>query len=139
LHVFKPRNEAPDGVSQLLSDASQEKSESDRVAVEAAKVEVRAAFNTSTSKPTAKRGSYNVFPPEVRATIGRFASQHGNTKAARQFSAELKVPVSESSVRNIKKDYLKVLQKTNQEIEQLMHGARGKPVKLGVLDEKVQS
>ena len=30
---FKPRNGAPDGVSQLLPDASQEKSESDRIAV----------------------------------------------------------------------------------------------------------
>ena len=88
---LKPGNVVLDGVSQLLPDASQEKSESDRISIEAANAEVKTALNTS--KPKHKRGPYNVFSPEVRAKIGRFASQHGNTKAARQFSSELKVPV----------------------------------------------
>jgi len=140
---LKPRNVVDSGVSQLLPDASAETSEPDRAMTEAANEEIRAGWNTTSSvvKSAVKRGPYNVFSPDVRAKIGRFASQHGNSKAARQFSTELKISVSESTVRNIKRDYLKVLQKTKdpEEIDQLMHGVRGKPAKLGELDGQVQS
>ena len=56
-----------------------------------------------------KTGRYHHDDPEVRAKIAKHACQHGNKSAALRFTQELGHSVSESSVRNIKKAYLRVL------------------------------
>ena len=49
--------------------------------------------------------SYNYYDPELRAKIGKFAATSGNKAAVGKFSKELDRPVSESTVRGMKKAY----------------------------------
>ena len=56
-----------------------------------------------------KRGRYHHYDAEVRAKIAKHACQHGNESAELRFTQELGHCVSESSVRNMKKAYLRVL------------------------------
>ena len=88
-----------------------------------------------------KRKSNFYYDPETRANIGRFAAENGNKRAVERFSRELQRPLSESTVRGFKKAYYSELKKVkdpDKELE-LPHGARGKPNKLGDLDQKVQA
>ena len=59
-----------------------------------------------------KGGKYNVYSPEVRANIGKYAVENGVMNAARHFSKELESPIRESTVRNFKKAYMKAREKT---------------------------
>ena len=80
-----------------------------------------------------KRGRYNHYDAETRAKIGKYASEHGNLSAATYFSSTLEYPVSESTVRNMKRAYLERL-KTVQDpaaITSLPHGRLGRPLLLG--------
>ena len=55
----------------------------------------------SSSATARKRGNYNHYPPEIRAKIGKYASENGNSKALKQFKAE--VPnLKESTERSLK-------------------------------------
>ena len=58
-----------------------------------------------------------------------------------RFSRELQRPLSESTVRGFKKAYYSELKKVKDpdKVQELPHGARGKPNKLGDLDQKVQA
>ena len=57
------------------------------------------------SAQSRKRGPYQRYNAETRAKIGRYAAENGNKAAVDKFSQELSRPVSESSVRGMKKAY----------------------------------
>lgn len=67
-----------------------------------------------------KRGTYNVYSPEMRATIGKYATENGIMNASRHFTKELESPVRESTVRNLKKS---VLESTQQNPDKACIGA----------------
>ena len=54
-----------------------------------------------------KRGTYLVYDDQLRAKIGRYAAENGNKATVEKFSAELAHAIPESTVRNMKKSYLK--------------------------------
>ena len=56
-----------------------------------------------------KGGRYHHYDAEVQAKIAKHVYQHGNKSAALRFTQELGHCVSESSVRNTKEAYLRVL------------------------------
>ena len=68
------------------------------------------------------RGTYTVYTEEQRASIGRYASMHGNEKARKKFLSDLP-NLTESSIRNFKKMYLKKLRE-----EKMRNPATPKPV-----------
>ena len=87
-----------------------------------------------------KLGRYHDYDPEVRAKIAKHACQHGNKSAALRFTQELGHSVSESSVRNMKKAYLRVLKSVpdSDEVVSLSHASLGRPLLLGEeLDTKI--
>ena len=74
-------------------------------AIEAANREV-GRIQDEVSQPPPKRGKYNRFDAETRATIGQYACSNGVVAAARHFSRKLERPVNETTIQNIKKAYL---------------------------------
>lgn len=88
-----------------------------------------------------KRGDYSHYDDETRADIGRYATLHGNTSAARHFTKKLKLekPMNESTVRSIKSAYKRQLAKTPEKsIEKLSKSpSRGRPKLLGKYDDDV--
>ena len=55
-----------------------------------------------------KRGEYNHYDSEQRAKMARYAVEHGVARAAKYFSGKLSKNVNESTVRSLKKQYLKL-------------------------------
>jgi hypothetical protein len=91
---------------------------------------------------TSKRGvkrkrENNSYDASTRAKIGRYATEHGNTKAAKHFSNVLGKSVGESAVRVMKKAYIQS-SKTGQTVTELKHARKGRPLLLGDLDSKVR-
>ena len=67
-------------------------------------------LNTSEQPGTSKKRKYTTtFAEEDRATIGKFAAQHGNARAVNHFKG--KFDLSESTVRYFKQRYLQELGK----------------------------
>ncbi|XP_076316524.1 uncharacterized protein LOC143228924 isoform X2 [Tachypleus tridentatus] len=54
-----------------------------------------------------KRDRYNQYTQQERDLIGKYAAEHGNTKAAVYYSQILNKVISESSARMFKKRYIK--------------------------------
>ena len=54
------------------------------------------------SSSNTKRGNYNQYSPEMRAKIGKYASENGNLRAIDHFKAQLP-NLTESTVRTFKK------------------------------------
>ena len=71
------------------------------------------------------------YSPSVRADIGRYASQHGVTAAAREFTRKLGVTVGISTVHSIKKAYIEKLKRCRDEgttgVSYLPLNKRGRP------------
>ncbi|XP_050408299.1 uncharacterized protein LOC126823474 isoform X2 [Patella vulgata] len=84
-----------------------------------------------------RRAKNNYYSPEIRAKIGRYAVEHGNSLTAEKFSRELNMDVGESTVRSIKKRYLMSVQEMDTEIEALKSAPRGRPLMLGDIDKKI--
>ena len=86
-------------------------------------------------KVTRRKGPYNVRSPESRYEIGKYAAEHGNTKAAKKFD------VPESTARHLKKLYREKLKQASCSVdsEVLPHGNRGRPLMLGNLDVQVHT
>ena len=83
----------------------------------------------------------NNYPPDVRYAIGKqYAAENSNIGAVRKFSKKYDHPVPESSVRNMKKQYLMSLKSDKEQtIKELPLKKRGKPLMLGqTLDRLVQ-
>ena len=80
------------------------------------------------------RGSYTTYTPEQKALIGRFAAEHGNSKAVQKFTQELGVCVKESTVRQFKKAYYLQLNegKNPDDIKMIPKKKRGRPSKTGL-------
>ena len=73
--------------------------------------------------------------------IGRHAAENGNTKAVRHFKTTMQLTVSESTVRRFKKLYFVALREHNgdpSKVTEIRHANRGRPLKLGELDDRVQ-
>ena len=101
--------------------------------------EVNKAVLGQLSKNRKRPSSHNYYDPELRAKIGKFAAESGNKAAVEKFSKELGRPVSESTVRGIKKAYYLALKHKNGDpVTRLEHGLRGRPLLLGDLDAHAQ-
>ena len=92
-----------------------------------------------------KRGGYKKYTATQRSEIGKYSYQHGAAAAAQHISKELGLKVSESTVKSIKKAYLKELRKRprtddgGESISALPVKKRGRKLLLGDdLDQKVQ-
>ena len=92
-----------------------------------------------------KRKAYTVFTAEQRATIGKYASEHGNA-AAVKFKANIEGgQLGESTVRLFKKRYFEELKKakhsgaTVPEVKSIASRKRGRPLTLGDVDTKAQA
>ena len=88
-------------------------------------------MSNSTSR---KRGlQYSNYPPEIRAKIGKYACAHGTQPAVRKFTKDLGKPLSESTVRSMKKRYLEELSKRKDptDVTSLEHKNRGQPLLVG--------
>ena len=131
---FKPANGLPDPKGSLSRMMSPE------VITEMNK-EVEEA-----SCSRGKHGPYKTYNPSERFQIGKYASQHGATAAARYFSSKLKQPVSRSTAKCIRKMYEVELRKRRrcddgslEEITDLPANKRGRKLLLREdLDLKVQ-
>ncbi|KAL3842137.1 hypothetical protein ACJMK2_020185 [Sinanodonta woodiana] len=94
------------------------------------------AFDTS-YRTVKRRRTNNHYSPEIRAEIGKYALEHGNTKAAKKYSKELNMSVGESTVRSFKKQYLDILKNSKGEITELIKARRGRPLVLSDLNQEV--
>lgn len=86
-----------------------------------------------------KRGQYSSYDEVLRSKIGRYAAMNGNSAAVKHFTSELGRPVSESTVRSIKKQYIQASKQATGDVITLPHGNRGRPLKLGDFDISVQT
>lgn len=99
---------------------------------------------SSTASSSRKRGKYTHFSAEIRAKIGKYASENGNSKAICHFKKELPA-LKESTVRTFKQAYEKRLKEerrkgnTEAHIVAIPHDTRGCPPSLLELDSKLIS
>jgi hypothetical protein len=79
-----------------------------------------------------KTKQYHLYTPEQKATIAKYAAEHGNTKASNRFTKELGIIVPESTIRTFKKAYYAKLSEGKQpdEITEIPLRRRGRPRKL---------
>jgi hypothetical protein len=96
--------------------------------------EVRDAKNEFEVKHKRENNMYDV---STRAKMGRYAIEHGNTKAAKHLSKVLGKCVGESAVCVMKKVYIQS-SKSGQTVTELQHAHKGRPLLLGDLDSKVR-
>ena len=89
--------------------------------------------------PKCRKKTYSSYSAQDRARIGRYAAEHGPTKATRHFT------VPESTARLLKKQYLAELNDRRQnsatipEVTRLPTKPRGRPLLLGsTLDDQVK-
>ena len=62
-------------------------------------------------------GSYAVYSAELKVKIGKFTAELGNKAAMVKFSRETGKPVSESTVRGLKKSYCDALKEIDRECQ----------------------
>ena len=98
------------------------------------------------AKRPRKRKAYTAFTAEQRATIGKYASEHGNAAAVKKFKADFEGgQLGESTVRLFKKRYIEEFKKpkhsgaTVPEVRSTAYRKRGRPLTLGDVDTKVQA
>ena len=78
-----------------------------------------------------KRSGIDKYTPDKRAKIANYAIQHGVMKAHREFNCP------ESTVRNFKKAYSKIVQHTQTTPDKLEVKQRGRPCVLGQYDKDI--
>lgn len=92
----------------------------------------------------AKSATYIKWTDENRYTIGKYASEHGNTSAVRRFRKQFP-NIKESTVRDFKKKYERLIQeakKRNVEPPKMIEkysSKTGRPLLLGKFDHMVQT
>ena len=91
-------------------------------------------------KQRLRPSAHTAYTPELRAKIGKFAAKSGNNAAIEKFSKMTRKPVSENTVRGMKKSYYEALKHNpkGEVVTRLEHGLRGRHLKLGNLDCNVQ-
>lgn len=82
-------------------------------AIVAANAEIRRSIHNRHSTPRGPK-RYNVYTPEQRATIGRYAVENSVMAAKRKFSNQLNTDINESTVRRFKRAYLKETHEKHQ-------------------------
>ena len=111
-------------------------------AIEEANTAITSARQEEATK--AKRGPYQQLSNELKAKIGKHASENGNSAAARHFSKVLGKELNPSTIRGLKKVYLEEMSRKRKAgedmtITSLPAKRRGRPLLLGEeLDQKVQ-
>ncbi|XP_068241681.1 uncharacterized protein [Palaemon carinicauda] len=85
-----------------------------------------------------KRGNYASYSPELRAEIGKFASEHGNLAAVQYYKEKLGFEIPESTVRGLRDKYLIKRVRGKKEVLAIGFAQRGRPMRLGKYDEIVQ-
>ena len=63
---------------------------------------VKGALDETLKDEPKKRGKYNTYTPEQRASIGKYANENGPTKAAAHFMKLLGHAINESMARKFK-------------------------------------
>ena len=97
--VLPRRNaELPDPAGPLSSSVPS-------MAIEQANAAVARVRQDEAGKTNAKGGPYIKLNDEMRAKIGKYASENGDTAAARHFSKVLGKALNRSTVRGMKKCY----------------------------------
>ena len=98
------------------------------------------------AKRPKKRKAYTMYTAEQRATIGKYASEHGNAAAVKKFKADFEGgQLGESTVRLFKKRYIEELNNAKRsgatvpEVKSIDSRKRGRPLTLGDVDTKVQA
>ena len=86
----------------FLPDPAQEKTKEKELEVTNANTRVLEAMESQLRRKR-PRGNYTNYSPELRAKIGKFAAESENKAAVEKFSKEVGKPVSESTVRGLKK------------------------------------
>ena len=93
-----------------------------------------------------KRKPYTVFTAEQRATIGKYASEHGNTAAVKKFKTNIEGgQLGESTIRLFKKHYFKELKKakhseaTVPEVKSIASRKQGRPLTLGNMQAYIKA
>ena len=95
------------------------------------------------STSTRKRRNYNHYSPEMRAKIGKYASENGNLRAINHFKEQVS-NLSESTVRTFKQAYEKKLKEKKKQggahaqvtVTSIPEDTRGRPIFLD-LDKKL--
>ena len=96
------------------------------------------------STSTRKRRNYNHYSPEMRAKIGKYASENGNLRAINHFKEQVS-NLSESTVRTFKQAYEKKLKEKKKQggahaqvtVTSIPEDTRGRPPILLDLDKKL--
>lgn len=124
---LKKANKAPPP-SPDLPDQRSAKSQNDSQIIVAANSEIN-----STPSPSAKRkrGMYNSYDSAQGAKMARYAVDHGVAVAAKHFSKSLQKNVNESTIRNLKKEFLKIKKTSGSEPTTLIKAKRRAPLLLG--------
>ena len=84
-----------------------------------------------------KRKPYRRFSETDRATIGKYAAEHGNAEAMKRFKTEFP-ELPESTVRSFKIKYKDALESGASSIDKIPSKRRGRPQLLGEYDAQVQ-
>lgn len=82
---------------------------------------------------------YNSYDSAYRAKMARYAVDHGVAVAARHFSKSLQKNVNESTIRNMKKEFLRIRKKSGSEPTTLIKAERRAPLLLGKYDDDVKT
>ena len=92
-------------------------------------------------KPNNKRKAYVMYSPQDRFKIGKYASIHGSSRAVKAFKVNYP-SLNESTVRGFLKKYVSELktarQKNRSPSKALNLNQRGRPLRLGPIDENVR-
>lgn len=124
-------------LESLLPDPNLECTPEKSKTIQAANTEVLEVIKSSGKR---KRGEYSHYDSEQRAKIGRWACENGNASAVKHFSKSMGKPINESTVRSLKKQYLREVNRTPEKrITSLEKGKVGRPLLLGQYDSEVMS
>ena len=100
LYCFlKPLNRFPDPKGSLSATIP-------TPAIRQANKEVEVVLKENNGEHGRKRKPYKKISNELRAKVGKYAAEQGNTAAVCKFSQEFESPLSESMVQSLKKAYL---------------------------------
>ena len=103
-HFLKPLNRFPDPKGGLSATVP-------TPAIHQVNKEVEAVLKENATDHGRKRKPYKKISDELRAKVGKYAAEQGNTVAIRKFSQKFESPLSESTVRSLKKSYLMKLRR----------------------------
>ena len=98
-------------------------------------------ISKSTPNPSVKRkrGIYNTYDSTQRAKMTHLAVDHGVAVAAMHFTKSLRKNVNESTIRDRKKEFLRIWKDTGSDPSTLEKAERRAPLLLGKYEEDVKN